>query len=82
MSENTTTELQGSGASFVITWATEGLHAKSTTLDVLAVKELMHQLSDYVLNTTEEIQVFMVLEQKGLKNIIKLDKNKIGRAHV
>ena len=34
----------------------------------------MHQLSDYVLNTTEEIQVFMVLEQKGSKNIIKLDK--------
>ena len=31
-------------------------------------------VSDSVLNTTEEIQVFMVLEQKGLKNIIKLDK--------
>ena len=75
MNENTTTELQDSDVSFAITWATEGLHAKSTTLDALAVKELMHQLSDYVLNTTEgQIQVFMVLEQKGLKNIIKLDK--------
>ena len=74
MSENTTTELQDSDVSFAITWATEGLHAKFTTLDDLAVKELMHQLSDYVQNTTEEIQVYMVLEQKGLKNIIKLDK--------
>lgn len=74
MSENTTTELQDSDVSFAITWATEGLHAKSTTLDALAVKELMHQLSDYVQNTTAEIQVYMVLEQKGLKNIIKLDK--------
>ena len=68
------TELQDSAVSYAITWATEGLHAKSTTLDDLAVRELMHQLSDYVQNTTEEIQVFMVLEQKGLKNIIKLDK--------
>ena len=74
MSENTTTELQDSDVSFAITWATEGLHAKSTTLDALAVKELMHQLSDYVQNTTAEIQVYMVLEQKNLKNIIKLDK--------
>ena len=68
------TKLQDSAASFVITWAIKEHHAKSITLDDLAVKELMHQLSDYVLNTTEEIQVFMVLEQKGLKNIIKLDK--------
>ena len=67
-------ESQGLGASFVITWATEGLHAKSITLDDLAVKELMLQLSDYVLNTTEEIQVFMAWEQKGSKNIIKLAK--------
>ena len=74
MSENTTTELQDSDVSFAITWATEGLHAKSTTLDDLAVKELMRQLSDSVLNTTEEIQVFMVLGQKGLKSTIKLDK--------
>ena len=74
MKKNTTTELPGLDASCVITWATESHPAKSTTLDDLAVKELMHQLSDYVQNTTEEIQVYMVLEQKGLKNIIKLDK--------
>ena len=74
MKKPTTTELQDSDVSFVITWATEGLHAKSTTLDALAVKELMHQLSDYAQNTTEDLQVYMVLEQKGLKNIIKLDK--------
>ena len=47
---------------------------RSPSLDALAVKELMLQLSDYAQNTTAEIQVFMVLEQKGLKNIIKLDK--------
>ena len=74
MKNTTTPESQDSVVSYAVTWATENLHAKSTTLDDLAVKELMHQLSDYVLNTTEEIQVFMVLEQKGLKNIIKLDK--------
>ena len=74
MKKPTMTELQDSAVSFAITWATEGLHAKSTTLDALAVKELMHQLSDYVQNTTAEIQVYMVLEQKDLKNIIKLDK--------
>ena len=74
MKKPTMTELQDSAVSYAITWATEGLHAKSTTLDALAVKELMHQLSDYVQNTTAEIQVYMVLEQKGLKNIIKLDK--------
>lgn len=67
-------ESQALVASFVITWATEELHAKSITLDDLEAKEIMRQLSDYVLSTTEEIQVFMVLEQKGLKNIIKLDK--------
>ena len=74
MKNTTTPKSQGLAASFVITWATEEHHAKSITLDDLAAKELMLQLSDYVLNTTEEIQVFMVLEQKGLKNIIKLDK--------
>ena len=74
MKKNTTPESQDSDVSFVITWATEGQSAKSITLDALAVKELMLQLSDYAQNTTAEIQVFMVLEQKGLKNIIKLDK--------
>ena len=74
MKKNTTPESQDLDVSYAITWATEGQSAKSTTLDALAVKELMHQLSDFALNTTEEIQVFMVLEQKGLKNIIKLDK--------
>ena len=68
------TELQDSAVSYAITWATEGLHVKSTTLDDLAVKEIMLRLLDCVENTTEEIVVFMVLEQKGLKNIIKLDK--------
>jgi hypothetical protein len=67
-------ESQASAASFVITWATEELHAKSITLDDLEAKELMHQLSDFVLNTTDPVEVFMVLELKGLKNIIKLDK--------
>ena len=74
MNENTTTESQDLDVSFVITWAIEGQSAKSITLDALAVKELMHQLSDYAQSITEEIQVYMVLEQKGLKNIIKLDK--------
>ena len=74
MNENTTTESQDLDVSFVITWAIEGQSAKSITLDALAVKDLMHQLSDYAQNITEEIQVYMVLEQKGLKNIIKLDK--------
>ena len=74
MNENTTTESQDLDVSFVITWAIEGQSAKSITLDALAVKDLMLQLSDYAQNTTEEILVYMVLEQKGLKNIIKLDK--------
>ena len=74
MTKNTTPESQGSAVSYAVTWATENLSAKSTTLDVLAAKEIMLQLLDCVENTTEEIQVFMVLEQKGLKNIIKLDK--------
>lgn len=74
MKKNTTTELPGLDASCVITWATESHLAKSTTLDDLAVKELMHLLSDYVLNTTEAIQVFMVLDIKGLQNIIKLER--------
>ena len=74
MKNTTTPELQGSDVSYVVTWATENLHAKSITLDDSAVKEIMHRLLDCVENTTEEIVVFMVLEQKGLKNIIKLDK--------
>ena len=74
MKKNTTTESQELDASCVITWAMENHPAKSTTLDALAVKEIMLQLLDCVENTTEEIQVYMVLEQKGLKNIIKLDK--------
>lgn len=74
MKNNTTTELQGSAAYFVCTWATEGQSAKSITLDDLAVQELMLQLLDYAQNTTEEIQVFMAWEQKGSKNIIKLAK--------
>ena len=69
------TELQDSAVSYAVTWATNTTaESKSTTLDALAVKELMLQLLDSVLNTTEEIQVFMVLEQRDLKNIIKLDK--------
>ena len=69
------TESQGSDVRYAATWVCPTMGVlKYTTLDALAVKELMHQLSDSVLNTTEEIQVFMVLEQKGSKNIIKLDK--------
>ena len=74
MKKPTTTESQDLDVSYAVTWATDLPSAKSTTLDALAVKELMHQLSDFVLNTTEEIQVFMVLEQKDLRSIIKLDK--------
>ena len=74
MKNTTTPESQDSVVSYAVTWATENLHAKYTTLDALAVKEIMLQLLDCVENTTEEIQVYMVLEQKGLKNIIKLDK--------
>ena len=74
MKKPTTTELPDLDVSFVCTWVTEGQKPKSITLDALAVKELMHQLLDYAQNTTEEIQVFMAWEQKGSKNIIKLDK--------
>ena len=74
MTKSTMTELQDSAVSYAVTWAMENQSAKSTTLDVLAVKEIMLQLLDCVENTTEEIQVYMVLEQKGSKNIIKLDK--------
>lgn len=74
MKKNTTTELHDSDASCVITWAMESHPAKSTTLDALAVKELMHLLSDYVLNTTEAIQVFMVLDTKDSPSIIKLER--------
>ena len=75
MNDNTMTESQDLVVSYAVTWATDTTaESKSTMLDALAVKELMLQLLDSALNTTEEIQVFMVLEQKGLKNIIKLDK--------
>ena len=75
MKKPTTPKLQGSDVRYAATWVCPTMGVlKYTTLDALAVKELMRQLSDSVLNTTEEIQVFMVLEQKGSKNIIKLDK--------
>ena len=75
MKNTTTPKSQDSVVRYAVTWVCPTMGVlKYTTLDALAVKELMHQLSDSVLNTTEEIQVFMVLEQKGLKNIIKLDK--------
>ena len=74
MNENITIESQDSDVSFVITWATESHPVKSTTLDGSEVAELMHQLSDYALNTTEAIQVFMVLDIKGSQNIIKLER--------
>lgn len=74
MKKNTTTESQGLDVSFAITWATESHPAKSTTLDASEAQELMLLLSDYALNTTEAIQVFMVLDIKGSQNIIKLER--------
>ena len=75
MKKPTTTESQDLDVRYAVTWVCPTMgELKYTTLDDLAVKELMRQLSDSVLNTTEEIQVFMVLEQKGLKSTIKLDK--------
>ena len=75
MKKNNTPKSQDLDVRYAVTWVCPTMGVlKYTTLDDLAVKELMHHLSDYALNTTEEIQVFMVLEQKGLKNIIKLDK--------
>jgi hypothetical protein len=68
-------ELPGSVVRYAVTWVCPAMGVlKYTTLEDLEAKELMRQLSDSALNTTEEIQVFMVWEQKGLKNIIKLDK--------
>lgn len=75
MKKPTTTELQDLDVRYAVTWVCPTMgELKYTTLDDLAVKELMRQLSDSVLNTTEEIQVFMVLGQKDLKSTIKLDK--------
>ena len=75
MKKNNTPKSQDLDVRYAVTWVCPTMGVlKYTTLDDLAVKELMHHLSDSVLNTTEEIQVFMVLEQKGLKSTIKLDK--------
>ena len=75
MKKPTTTELPDLGVRYAATWVCPTMGVlKYITLDALAVKELMHQLSDSVLNTTEAVQVYMVLELKGSKNIIKLDK--------
>lgn len=75
MKKPTTTKSQDLDVRYAVTWVCPTMgELKYTTLDDLAVKELMHQLLDSVLNTTEEIQVFMVLGRKGLKSTIKLDK--------
>lgn len=75
MKKNNTPKSQDLDVRYAATWVCPTMGVlKYTTLDDLAVKELMHHLLDSVLNTTEEIQVYMVLEQKGLKSTIKLDK--------
>ena len=75
MKKNITGKSLNSDVSYAVTWATESLPAKSIIADDSGVKELMHQLSDYVLNTTEgHLTVYMALEQSGSKHIIKLAK--------
>lgn len=75
MKKNITGKSLNSDVSYAVTWATESLPAKSTTLDDSGVKEILRLLSDYALNTTEgHLTVYMALEQSGSKHIIKLAK--------
>jgi hypothetical protein len=75
-------ESQASVASFVITWATEELHAKSITLDEL-VREVLPLLSDCAPTTIEvQIPVFMEWEENDLKGNMALLKKHYTQRHL